>query len=96
MPEAILVGIARVHIGALFEKERAPSTGRAPTNNRAPKCDGVCMGSCRGIANMGTADASRRFAYCGLVVGTLPSRRLAAMSLYWLHLATPDKVTNSL
>ena len=50
------------------------------------------MGSCRGIANMGAADASRRFAYCGLVVGTLPSRRLAAMSLYWQHLATPDKV----
>ena len=26
---------------------------------------------------MGTADASRRFAYCSRVVGTLPSRRLA-------------------
>ncbi len=41
---------------------------------------------------MGAADASRRFAYCGLVVGTLPSRRLAVMSLYWQHLATPDIV----
>ncbi len=30
---------------------------------------------------MGAADASRRFAYCGIVVGTLPSRRLAVMSL---------------
>ena len=40
-----------------------------------------------------TADASRRFAYCGLVVGTLPSRRLAAMSLYWQHLATPDNTS---
>ncbi len=41
---------------------------------------------------MGAADASRRFAYCNLVVGTLPSRRLAVMSLYWQHLATPDVV----
>ncbi len=41
---------------------------------------------------MGAADASRRFAYCGLVVGTLPSRRLAVMSLYWQHLATPNEV----
>ena len=24
---------------------------------------GLCKGSCRGIANMGAADASRRFAY---------------------------------
>ena len=30
---------------------------------------------------MGAADASRRFAYYGSVVGTLPSRRLAVMSL---------------
>ena len=30
---------------------------------------------------MGAADASRRFAYWGVVVGTLPSRRLAVMSL---------------
>ena len=33
------------------------------------------------VARSPTADASRRFAYCGLVVGTLPSRRLAVMSL---------------
>ena len=30
---------------------------------------------------MGAADASRRFAHCSLVVGSLPSRRLAVMSL---------------
>ena len=30
---------------------------------------------------MGTADASRRFAYYSFMVGTLPSRRLAVMSL---------------
>ena len=30
---------------------------------------------------MGAADASRRFAYCSFMVGTLPSRRLAVMSL---------------
>ena len=30
---------------------------------------------------MGTADASRRFAYWSFMVGTLPSRRLAVMSL---------------
>ena len=41
---------------------------------------------------MGAADASRRFAYCSYMVGTLPSRRLAVMSLYWQHLATPDVV----
>ena len=41
---------------------------------------------------MGAADASRRFAYLGLVVGSLPSRRLAVMSLIGQHLATPDKV----
>ena len=33
------------------------------------------------VARSPTADASRRFAYCGIVVGTLPSRRLAVMSL---------------
>ena len=41
---------------------------------------------------MGAADASRRFAYCSFMVGTLPRRRLAVMSLYWQHLATPDVV----
>ena len=41
---------------------------------------------------MGAADASRRFAYCGIVVGTLPSRRLADDVPNWQHLATPDKV----
>ena len=30
---------------------------------------------------MGAADASRRFAYYSFMVGTLPSRRLAVMSL---------------
>ena len=30
---------------------------------------------------MGAADASRRFAYCSFMVGTLHSRRLAVMSL---------------
>ena len=33
------------------------------------------------VARSPTADASRRFAYCSFMVGTLPSRRLAAMSL---------------
>ena len=67
------------------------SPGRVPYK-RVPKCGSLCKGSCRGIANMGAADASRRFAYCSFMVGTLPSRRLAAMSLYWQHLATPDVV----
>ena len=41
---------------------------------------------------MGAADASRRFAYCSFMVGTLPSRRLADDVPNWQHLATPDVV----
>ena len=41
---------------------------------------------------MGAADASRRFAYLGLVVGSLPSRALGMMVFIWQHLATLDKV----
>ena len=54
------------------------------------------MGSCRGIANMGAADASRRFAYLGLVVGSLPSRRLAVMSLIGNISPPLIKLTNRL
>ena len=46
-----------------FNKKGAEGTGRAPTTKRAPKCGGMRRGSCRGIANMGAADASRLFAY---------------------------------
>ena len=45
---------------------------------------------------MGAADASRRFAYCGLVVGTLPSRRLAVMSLIGNTSPPPILLTNNL
>ena len=48
------------------------------------------VGSWRGIANMGAADASRRFSYCSFMVGTLPSRRLAVMSLIG-NTSTPPK-----
>ena len=39
-----------------------------------------------------TADASRRFAYLGLVVGSLPSRRLAVMSLIGNTSPPPNEV----
>ena len=36
---------------------------KSDKKGRAPKLINKCKGSCRGIANMGAADASRRFAY---------------------------------
>ncbi len=41
---------------------------------------------------MGAADASRRFAYCSFMVGTLLSRRLADDVPNWQNLATPNEV----
>ncbi len=54
---------ATIFVAPCQSPERVPSERDAPTTKRAPKCGGWCMGSCRGIANMGTADASRRFAH---------------------------------
>ncbi len=45
---------------------------------------------------MGAADASRRFAYLGLVVGSLPSRRFAVMSLIGNTSPPLIKLTNRL
>ena len=68
----------------------AEGTGRAPTVKGRRSALVCVMGSCRGIANMGTADASRRFAHYSFMVGTLPSRRLADDVPNWQHLATHD------
>ena len=57
------VGEVETSPGRVHCEISAEGTGRVPTNKMAPKCGSLRKGSCRGIANMGAADASRRFAY---------------------------------